>query len=312
MKTVCFQLIFAGNVIFLFDIFHPQVNRECVRGLWAGQLQELIFLRNRNPERGSIQNAKQALRNIINSSCDQPIGYPIYVSPLTTSYADTNNQLSSIIGGPMSFKCITGFVRHVWAHLRARCGASCHSGGDPSDEAPPETATTSTVFTERYSSIRSTNLRTSTSRVPRTTFSSAPVGFRTSGRSTGAQQIGVQKRLSAGMSLAQPHSPTTTIEGLHQMVRITDAQQVYDTINLGRRIDVQWPSEHMRERGGKNNWKDWRPVDGMEGPVVHRWQPCHRDSTQRSHVDRTILLVKIDDKFVPIAEAGVSEIGYDV
>ena len=33
--------------------------------------QELIFLRNRNPERGSIQNAKQALRNIINSSCDQ-------------------------------------------------------------------------------------------------------------------------------------------------------------------------------------------------------------------------------------------------
>merc|ERR1711994_25798 len=54
-----------------------KLNRECVRGLWAGQQQELIFLRNRNPERGSIQNAKQALRNIINSSCDQPIGYPI-------------------------------------------------------------------------------------------------------------------------------------------------------------------------------------------------------------------------------------------
>jgi hypothetical protein len=51
-------------------------------------------VRNRNPERGSIQNAKQALRNIINSSCDQPIGYPIYVSPLTTSYADTNSQVN--------------------------------------------------------------------------------------------------------------------------------------------------------------------------------------------------------------------------
>ena len=75
-----------------------KLNRECVRGLWSGQQQELIFLRNRNPERGSIQNAKQILRNIINSSCDQPIGYPIYVSPLTTSYADTNQQLSSIIG----------------------------------------------------------------------------------------------------------------------------------------------------------------------------------------------------------------------
>ncbi len=36
-----------------------KMNRECVRGLWAGQQQELIYLRNLNPERGSIQNAKQ-------------------------------------------------------------------------------------------------------------------------------------------------------------------------------------------------------------------------------------------------------------
>ena len=75
-----------------------KINRECVRGLWAGQQQELVYLRNPNPERGSIQNAKQALRNIINSSCDQPIGYPIYVSPLTTSYADTHEQYSQVTG----------------------------------------------------------------------------------------------------------------------------------------------------------------------------------------------------------------------
>lgn len=37
-------------------------------------LNYVLFYRNRNPERGSIQNAKQALRNIINSSCDQPLG----------------------------------------------------------------------------------------------------------------------------------------------------------------------------------------------------------------------------------------------
>jgi len=65
-----------------------KINRECVRGLWASQQQELIFFRNTDPERGSIQNAKQALRNMINSSCDQPVGYPIYVSPLTTSYVE--------------------------------------------------------------------------------------------------------------------------------------------------------------------------------------------------------------------------------
>uniref|UniRef100_A0A3B3BVY1 Pecanex-like protein n=1 Tax=Oryzias melastigma TaxID=30732 RepID=A0A3B3BVY1_ORYME len=56
-----------------------KINKECVRGLWAGQQQELVFLRNRNPERGSIQNSKQALRNMVNSSCDQPLGYPMCV-----------------------------------------------------------------------------------------------------------------------------------------------------------------------------------------------------------------------------------------
>lgn len=46
-----------------------KLNRECVRGLWAGQQQELIFLRNRNPERGSIQNAKQVRRLPILRAC---------------------------------------------------------------------------------------------------------------------------------------------------------------------------------------------------------------------------------------------------
>ena len=132
-----------------------KLNRECVRGLWAGQQQELIFLRNRNPERGSIQNAKQvcriiicnnkiqfhellkkivklisrrekwnisrnfslnfqALRNIINSSCDQPIGYPIYVSPLTTSYVDTNPQVLEVMGGPLSLSVIKTTLINCW------------------------------------------------------------------------------------------------------------------------------------------------------------------------------------------------------
>lgn len=91
-----------------------KINKECVRGLWAGQQQELVYLRNRNPERGSIQNAKQALRNIINSSCDQPIGYPIYVSPLTTSYAETNEQLNSLIGGSVSLGKIHNYVLNLF------------------------------------------------------------------------------------------------------------------------------------------------------------------------------------------------------
>lgn len=105
-----------------------KLNRECVRGLWAGQQQELIYLRNRNPERGSIQNAKQALRNIINSSCDQPIGYPIYVSPLTTSYAETNPQLCRIIGGEITLEKIQHMLISFWNRVRQRCREGCSSG----------------------------------------------------------------------------------------------------------------------------------------------------------------------------------------
>ncbi|XP_042651675.1 pecanex-like protein 2 isoform X4 [Tyto alba] len=107
-----------------------QVNKECVRGLWAGQQQELIFLRNRNPERGSIQNNKQVLRNLINSSCDQPLGYPMYVSPLTTSYLGTHSQLRNIWGGPVSLDNIKKWFRSKWLRMRKDCHAAHHERGN--------------------------------------------------------------------------------------------------------------------------------------------------------------------------------------
>ena len=69
-----------------------RINPESVRGLWAAQQEELIFIRNLNAERGSIQNSRPVLRNILNSSCDQPIGYPNYVSPILTSYTNTHDH----------------------------------------------------------------------------------------------------------------------------------------------------------------------------------------------------------------------------
>uniref|UniRef100_H3BC49 Pecanex-like protein n=1 Tax=Latimeria chalumnae TaxID=7897 RepID=H3BC49_LATCH len=110
-----------------------KVNKECVRGLWAGQQQELVFLRNRNPERGSIQNSKQVLRNMINSSCDQPLGYPMYVSPLTTSYMGTHRQLRNIWGGPISLENIKLWFTSKWLGMSKDCDASCNSGGNIED-----------------------------------------------------------------------------------------------------------------------------------------------------------------------------------
>ena len=127
-----FKIIMLNKRHLLFRVI--KINRECVRGLWAGQQQELVYLRNPNPERGSIQNARQALRNIINSSCDQPIGknlwnygilwkviahfsssgYPIYVSPLTTSYADTHSQYTATTGHTLTPSFIKNSVISFW------------------------------------------------------------------------------------------------------------------------------------------------------------------------------------------------------
>jgi len=66
-----------------------RLNRESIRGLWASQQQELLYFRNIDAERGSIQNAKCVLRNIANQSCDQPVGYPIYISEIDHSFTTT-------------------------------------------------------------------------------------------------------------------------------------------------------------------------------------------------------------------------------
>ncbi|XP_057593490.1 pecanex-like protein 2 isoform X5 [Hippopotamus amphibius kiboko] len=112
-----------------------KVNRECVRGLWAGQQQELIFLRNRNPERGSIQNNKQVLRNLINSSCDQPLGYPMYVSPLTTSYLGTHRQLKNVWRGPVTLDSVRAWFRTKWLSVRKDCDVAGQPGAGNIEDA---------------------------------------------------------------------------------------------------------------------------------------------------------------------------------
>ena len=285
-----------------------KLNRECVRGLWAGQQQEQIFLRNRNPERGSIQNAKQALRNIINSSCDQPIGYPIYVSPLTTSYCDTNSQVTGVIGGPLSLKMIQTSLLHCWLELRERCVLACTSSSSADcDPGPGETTG------DRSGSLQPGNNRCSVvSSVSKpssgTLVSLAGLLSSTAPAVSSLESVQQQRR---ARTVSGDNSPLPGLARSSarvkqpQIARIVDPLQVYDTMNLGRRIDPYWPDPEWRAKGGRNAWNTWIPLEDMEGPVVHRWTPCHRDPFNRSHTDKTILLLKIGDKYVPIAEQAV-------
>ncbi|KAK7103857.1 pecanex-like protein 1 isoform X2 [Littorina saxatilis] len=291
-----------------------KVNRECVRGLWAGQQQELIYLRNRNPERGSIQNAKQALRNMINSSCDQPIGYPIYVSPLTTSYSSTHQQLSTlpIVGGEFGLSSINGFFKSVWQRMRRRCDATCAGGSSSLDMDHAYTVGHPAAATALSQACFA----------PGNSPAGQGVG---GGGGLGAdiplQSLGNRGSLVSTASSASKPSALASLANLisdptppppPQRVRITDLSQVYDSINLGQMQDVQWPKEEWRLNGGKIGWGKWVPRSGMEGTVVHRWTPNHRDILRRSNLDKTILLVHLHDHFVPIAESGVQDLGAEV
>uniref|UniRef100_A0A182PA91 Pecanex-like protein n=1 Tax=Anopheles epiroticus TaxID=199890 RepID=A0A182PA91_9DIPT len=456
-----------------------KLNRECVRGLWAGQQQELIYLRNRNPERGSIQNAKQALRNIINSSCDQPIGYPIYVSPLTTSYAETNAQLCRIIGGEITLEKIQSMLIRTWKRIRQRCREGCSSGsaiieGEMTEmqgvycntptpnntlsgtqatlsygsqnmsisgaaanrgsmasinkptsstllagflirerDAEREAMAMGTTGVRERSTIAKRNVSsTSKDRIdwaalqinkrdsfrevlaeavaaaaggasgsgndssvgaddesqstaggsPNSTlkqqgsvesssglagsylhktnvpssmlsgggsgFSSSALGSGGNGAAVGSRIPGVPGTLTFTLSPpddapyslfvmteAQSDEPKTNLQwlhspptiGLNKKVIIVDASQIYDCLDLGRRIDVTWPNEQFRSSGGRSSWKDWSPQEGMVGNVVHYWQPNHPDHHFRSNVNRTIILVKIGERHVPIGEKGIME-----
>ncbi|KRT83588.1 hypothetical protein AMK59_4439 [Oryctes borbonicus] len=270
-----------------------KINKECVRGLWAGQQQELVYLRNRNPERGSIQNAKQALRNIINSSCDQPIGYPIYVSPLTTSYAETNEQLYSLVGGSVSLGKIQNYLLELFRRIRKRCGEGCSSGSSARDElgmghegvyAMTPIATLG-HHTTGSQSIDGSHLGGSMGRG--SSLSRTSLGNRGSlasmGKPTSSTLVSLAGLFKEKDERAVSQAPDGQTRGdertgeatehadkdvtLHR-VRIVDPNLVYDGINLGRRIDVCWPNEYMRARGGRSYWRDWLPEIGMEGQVM--------------------------------------------
>ncbi|XP_071354899.1 pecanex-like protein 1 isoform X3 [Trachinotus anak] len=346
-----------------------KVNKECVRGLWAGQQQELVFLRNRNPERGSIQNAKQALRNMINSSCDQPIGYPIYVSPLTTSYCNSHPQLGHILGGPISIGNIRNFVVSTWHRLRKGCGAGCNSGGNIEDSDAGGMSCGSVNGTGGDSQQSSVSQGGTSGPAPPYSYQPHPLGLEPCRRSSTSQlslrtlPTSLQLRLGstsdpAGPSVSlsshsippckrhtlvgllgndglcstvtdplsqhhhhhhhhhpQQHNPTVSTvrrDDISYRVQIVDVSQVLENINLSKRKELQWPDETMRLRAGRTCWRDWSPLEGMEGHVIHRWVPCSRDPANRSHIDKTILLVQVEDKLVPIIETGIIELGAEV
>ncbi|CAJ0573510.1 unnamed protein product, partial [Mesorhabditis spiculigera] len=302
-----------------------KLNRECVRAFWAGQQQELIFLRNRNPERGSIQNARQVLRNMINSSADQPVGYPIYVSPLTTSFVETHPQIRQVQGPPLTLQGIGSFLGRCWDGLLSHFGTSVSSQPPPSNasgtqmpasgpaaniSAPPAPPTRplATVHNDNQEPdrISSGSSQHEQSVVLMMADGDATTESKTSADSLEAVPGSSDERQTSGegKSLKEDDEPNT-------YVAITDVEQIFQHLNEPLKATgeplVVWPKEQWRLLGGRNYW-DHMPMKGATGRILHSWYPNHPQRAMRSHIGDTIHLIQILEmpiKVVPVAQKGL-------
>uniref|UniRef100_A0AC35F273 Pecanex-like protein n=1 Tax=Panagrolaimus sp. PS1159 TaxID=55785 RepID=A0AC35F273_9BILA len=317
-----------------------KLNRECVRAFWSGQQQELIFLRNRNPERGSIQNARQVLRNMINSSADQPIGYPIYVSALMTSFIEGHSQMKRIIGPTVTFCTIANYFRRTFNRLRHHFGTS-GSSNLPSGSQNIALNVIGPNFAQAGSTPAVYRKRATTGSVgaasamglagsigPERVEDTASVKTSASiaagetaagisitkikkkseedgggGGSEGATVIEPEKVVTEILVLEQKSAISTTT-GEEIFVQISDIDKIFIRLNEPLRATgemlVQWPSEEWRKKGGKNVWPN--PIEnGMRGTVSHIWKPFHKDRAFRSHAG-LIYLVRMFPKNDPLEE----------
>jgi len=259
--------------------------------LWASQQHELIFLQNDDSERGSIQNAKPVLRNMVNSSMDLPIGYPVYVSPLTTSYIDEHESINKTIMGKYAepLKVL---------QLAKTAGQSCV-------QCTKSSLSSSTVLEKstQSSEVTASSGPLVTSTVQRSTSVDSLTGLRftRTAAATGADNTSI----ASNDSVTEFMNQMMKHKWISKTVVISDVAQVQDSIS------DRWlksPDPSWLKNGNKKAWQDWYPEEGMTGIVVHEWKPSHPKIEYRSHLGKIIVLMEIENHFVPIIEDGITDI----
>ncbi|CAI8048371.1 Pecanex-like protein 1 [Geodia barretti] len=276
-----------------------KVNRECVRALWTSQRQELIFLRNSDSERGSIQNHKPTLRNMINSSMDLPIGYPIYVSPLHTSYLDRHETYNKTLFGRATDPLWLAQGARVVRKLCDTCAK--HYQGSLAGKPTQGTANPTDGGEEggREGRMGAEDRSVSVDSL------------------TGLQygRGGAEGGARGGAEPYQDPFPDSDSDSDEQLWRpmwvskqvvITDEGEIFENINPDW---LTWPDPKLAAKAEKSHWRSWRPQKGMEGEVVHEWRPFHKETAKRSHIDKVLVLVRMaDDYYVLTREQGIKEV----
>ena len=228
---------------------------------------------------------------MVNSSMDLPIGYPVYVSPLTTSYIDEHE--------PINKTALGIYVEPLkLLELAKKAGESCVqcTKNSLSSSAPLEKST--------QSSEGNTTGGLTASSIPRSSSVDSLTGTRhSSTMATGAGDIN-----SVGSdddSVSEFMNQIMKPKWINKKVIILDTSVIQDSINERW---LRWPETHWQKNGNRNAWRGWYPIEGMGGVVVHEWKPSHPRIEFRSHLGKIIVLVDIEGHFVPILEEGIVEI----
>ena len=108
--------------------------------------------------------------------------------------------------------------------------------------------------------------------------------------------------VSGAISIGQP----ATGPQAHLRARISDTSRILDSLNVRNAVELEWPSNEIRDKAGRNAWGEWNPEENQEGEIIHRWEPSHSDPMYRSHIDKPVLLLKIKENIVPIVESGTT------
>nr|VZH98187.1 unnamed protein product [Spirometra erinaceieuropaei] len=319
----CYRFIMMTKQMLNFQVI--KLNTECVRGFWAGQQREQIFLRNNNPERGSIQHAKHVLRNLINSSCDQPIGYPIYVSPLITSFVETHPQCRRIACPSISIPGVLRSLYKVHDRLKIYCNRSCSGQAEmelrslsASQKLLSRVTSGSTGTTKLQASSRQGSQACSRGSLASTSRGTSDVapwcteaaamqgGFMADSHSAIAAPLSSSTTLSAvvhrtvgdsecisspPMPSPTPLQPTTAFELTSLRVKIVDPSQILDD----RLFKLTWPSSTLLASCLTQAACPLGSLADVEGNLVHRWTPSNVDPRARSFCHRTIGLVTFSD-----------------
>ncbi len=140
-----------------------------------------------------------------------------------------------------------------------------------------------TVVASQLAFVRASSNRTSYTAVPNTS--------RRSSSSTSA--------------VIRPAQPAKQVSFEHQKVRIKNVSLTLHVLNF-ENGELEWPSDEIRDKSKHEAWGDWAPTNGLTGEVIHRWEPSHADLRYRSFLDTPIILVKCQDRYIPILESGVT------